>query len=52
MTDGYDATLYGIEKLQGGHPPMAVDSAKLGPAGGKWTQSVVKANNIVGQYCD
>ncbi len=31
VTDGYDAALYGIEKLQGGHPPTATDSATLGP---------------------
>ncbi len=52
VTDGYDATLYGIEKLQGGHPPTAVNSANLGPAGGMWTQSVVKSHHLVGQYSD
>jgi ribose transport system substrate-binding protein len=52
VTDGYDATLYGIEKLQGGSPPMATNSAALGPDQGMWTQSVVKANHVVGQYSD
>lgn len=52
VTDGYDATLYGIEKLQGGMPPTAVNSANLGPAGGEWTQSVVTMHKIVGQYSD
>jgi len=52
VTDGYDATLYGIEKLEGGHPPVAVNSANLGPAGGMWTQSVVKKFDIQGQYSD
>jgi ribose transport system substrate-binding protein len=52
VTDGYDAALYGIEKLQGGHPPTATDSATLGPNSGMWTQSVVKAANVVGQYSD
>jgi ribose transport system substrate-binding protein len=52
VTDGYDATLYGIEKLQGGHPPTATNSATLGPNMGMWTQSVVKAHNIVAQYSD
>jgi ribose transport system substrate-binding protein len=52
VTDGYQATLYGIEKLHGGHPPMAVNSAGLGPAQGNWTKSVVVSNKIVGQYSD
>lgn len=52
VTDGYDAALYGIEKLQGGHPPTAVNSADLGPAGGMWTTSVAKSSKLVGQYSD
>lgn len=52
VTDGYDAALYGIEKLEGGSPPTAVNSAALGPAKGMWTQSVVKKYGIVGQYAD
>lgn len=52
VTDGYEATLYGIEKLQGGHPPTATNSAGLGPAMGMWTKSVVQQNNIQGQYSD
>jgi ribose transport system substrate-binding protein len=52
VTDGMDATIYGIEKLQGAMYPTAVNSANLGPAGGEWTQSVVKANHIVAQYSD
>jgi ribose transport system substrate-binding protein len=52
VTDGYDATVYGIEKLQGGHPPTSVNSAGLGPASGNWTQSVISKDNIQGQYSD
>jgi hypothetical protein len=52
VTDGLDATTYGIEKLQGGHPPVSTNSAGLGPALGLWTQSVVKQYNIQGQYSD
>ncbi len=52
VTDGYDATLYGIEKLHGGHPPTATNSATLGPNHGVWTQSVVKSDNIKGDYSD
>jgi ribose transport system substrate-binding protein len=52
VTDGYDATLYGIEKLEGGHPPTAVNSAALGPASGMWTQSVIGKDSIQGQYSD
>jgi ribose transport system substrate-binding protein len=52
VTDGLDAATYGIEKLQGGHPPVATNSAALGAALGLWTQSVVKQYNIQGQYSD
>lgn len=52
VTDGLDATTYGIEKLEGGHPPVSTNSAALGPALGLWTESVVKQYNIQGQYSD
>ncbi|HTW98427.1 MAG TPA: sugar ABC transporter substrate-binding protein [Acidimicrobiales bacterium] len=52
VTDGYTAALYGIEKLQGGHPPVATNSSDLGPASGLWTQAVVKKFNIKAQYSD
>jgi ribose transport system substrate-binding protein len=52
VTDGATATKYGIEKLQGGNPPKATNSANLGPAGGLWTKSVVTKNHIKGQYSD
>ena len=52
VTDGYDATLYGIEKLEGGHPPTSVNSAAIGPASGMWTQSVISKYSIQGQYSD
>jgi ribose transport system substrate-binding protein len=52
VTDGMDATMYGIEKLEGGHPAVSTNSAALGPALGLWTQSVVKQYNIQGQYSD
>lgn len=52
VTDGYDAALYGIEKLQGGHPPTAVNSASLGPNQGMWTKAVVTSHHLVGQYSD
>jgi len=52
VTDGKTATKYGIEKLQGGNPPTATNSATLGPANGMWTKSVVTSNNLKGQYSD
>jgi ribose transport system substrate-binding protein len=52
VTDGATATKYGIEKLEGGHPPTATNSADLGPAGGLWTRPVVIKYHIVGQYSD
>ena len=52
VTDGAIATKYGIEKLRGGHPPTATNSANLGPAGGLWTRSVVVKDHLVGQYAD
>ena len=52
VTDGATATKYGIEKLQGGHPPVATNSANLGPAGGLWTKPVVIKDHLVGQYAD
>jgi ribose transport system substrate-binding protein len=52
VTDGYVATKYGIEKLLGGHPPVATNSATLGPAGGLWTKTVVDKYHLVGQYSD
>jgi ribose transport system substrate-binding protein len=52
VTDGYIATKYGIEKLDGGKPPLATDSAHLGSANGIWTRDIVLTQNIVGQYKD
>ncbi|MGH9104984.1 MAG: sugar ABC transporter substrate-binding protein [Acidimicrobiales bacterium] len=52
VTDGYKATLLGIEKLDGGHPATAVNSANLGPAHGLWTRGVVKKYHMQGQYSD
>lgn len=52
VTDGATATKYGIEKLQGGNPPKATNSANLGPAGGLWTKPVVTKNHLAGQYSD
>jgi ribose transport system substrate-binding protein len=52
VTDGYTATLYGIEKLEGKKPPVATNSASLGPADGLWTRSVVDRYHIQGQYLD
>ncbi len=52
VTDGAVATKYGIEKLQGGNPPKATNSANLGPAGGLWTKAVVVKTHLKGQYSD
>ncbi|MGO9582728.1 MAG: sugar ABC transporter substrate-binding protein [Acidimicrobiales bacterium] len=52
VTDGYTATLYGIEKLDGKMPPLTTNSAALGPALGLWTKNVVLKYNIHGQYSD
>jgi len=52
VTDGATATKYGIEKLEGGHPPVRTNSASLGPNDGVWTRSVVIANHLKGQYLD
>ncbi|MFZ0388263.1 MAG: sugar ABC transporter substrate-binding protein [Solirubrobacteraceae bacterium] len=52
VTDGATATKYGIEKLQGGSPPTATNSAALGPADGLWTKSVVTQHHLKGQYSD
>lgn len=52
VTDGQTATKYGIEKLEGGNPPTATNSASLGPANGMWTKGVVTQNNLKGQYKD
>jgi ribose transport system substrate-binding protein len=52
VTDGYTATKYAIEKLDGQKPPMSTDSAGLGAAGGIWVRPVVLGLSIVGQYSD
>lgn len=52
VTDGATATKYGIEKLLGGNPPTATNSANLGPAGGRWTKAIVVKHHLVGQYSD
>lgn len=52
VTDGFKATLFGIKKLEGGKPPVATNSATLGPNKGLWTQSVVKKHHLKGQYKD
>jgi ribose transport system substrate-binding protein len=52
VTDGATATKYGIEKLQGGHPPTSTNSANLGPSGGLWTKAVVTKDHVAGQYSD
>ena len=52
VTDGATATKYGIEKLDGGKPPTATNSANLGPAGGLWTKAVANKYKIKGQYSD
>jgi ribose transport system substrate-binding protein len=52
VTDGYEATLFGIEKLEGGKPPTATNSATLGPNKGLWTQPVVRKLHLEGQYRD
>jgi ribose transport system substrate-binding protein len=52
VTDGYTATKYAIEKLDGKKPPITTNSANLGSANGAWTRSVVLSQSIVGQYTD
>jgi ribose transport system substrate-binding protein len=52
VTDGFTATKYAIEKLDGKKPPTTTNSANLGPANGVWTRSVVLSQHIVGQYSD
>ena len=52
VTDGFTATKYAIEKLDGKKPPMSTDSAGLGAAGGIWVRPVVLGLSIVGQYSD
>ena len=52
VTDGFTATLYGIEKLDAKMPPLTTNSAALGPALGLWTRSVVVKYDIHGQYSD
>lgn len=52
VTDGFTATKYAIEKLDGKKPPVSTNSANLGAANGVWTRSVVLSQQITGQYSD
>ncbi|MGH9103608.1 MAG: sugar ABC transporter substrate-binding protein, partial [Acidimicrobiales bacterium] len=52
VQDGYVATKYGVEKLQGKNPPTATNSAALGPNQGLWTKSVLVSANYQGDYRD